>query len=310
MHCIILMGKRHLHHTQHIYNRPLALLAVFGKPVNPDIRFRHRRRCEHSCRSGIIALYRVGLGRIGLAARHLEGHIVISRVNDNPRLLQDLQRLAYNHFGFQVIQHNNFTVFLKQRCQEQKSAEILRADRTRYRNPPASRFAAANGNRKSSVVMLHLYAELAKRCNQIVMRTFAQRIRIRVHKGDLRTEGRHSHQKTQHRTGIAHVKLFDIPGMAAKALNDNFLLIFCKHCSQIGDTPADRIAVFAVRRVVDRADSFRQCGDQQVARSIIFGRQGSEFPLQGWCRPNNNVHDISSPYGLKYIYYVLLSLTG
>ncbi|MNC40900.1 hypothetical protein D3C75_896420 [compost metagenome] len=105
--------------------------------------------------------------------------------------------------------------------------------------------------------MLNLHTKLAKCCNQIIMRAFAQRIRIGVHKGYFGAKRSHSHQKAQHRSGIAHVKLLNIAGMAAKALNDNLLLIFCKHCSEVGDTSADRITVLTMRRVIDCADSFR-----------------------------------------------------
>lgn len=87
------------------------------------------------------------------------------------------------------------------------------------------------------------------------MRAFAQRIRVRVHESHLRAQRSYSHQKAQDGPGIPYIKFLDVTGMPAKALNDNLLFILRKHCSKIGNTSADRIAVLTMCRIVDRADA-------------------------------------------------------
>ncbi|MNV24803.1 hypothetical protein D3C71_1158790 [compost metagenome] len=158
--------------------------------------------------------------------------------------------------------------------------------------------------------MLNLHAELAERVNEIVMRTFAERIGICIDECYLRTESRDRHQKAQNRSRVAYIQFLDILRPSAKTLDDDLLIVLGELRAKIRDAAANRITVLAVGGMVDRAGAFGQGGYQQVAGRIVLGGQGADFPVQHRCWPNDNVHDYCLLYHLLKRMFILLCLTG
>ncbi|MNN02442.1 hypothetical protein D3C81_1151030 [compost metagenome] len=120
--------------------------------------------------------------------------------------------------------------------------------------------------------MANLHAQLPQRVDEVVMRTFPQRIRVGVHERHLWTQRRNRHKESQHRTGVADIQLLDVLRPTPKSGNDDLLLVLFQYRAQIGDAAAHGVAVLAMRRIINGACPFRQSGNQQVTGRIIFGR--------------------------------------
>ncbi|MMZ62319.1 hypothetical protein D1872_245240 [compost metagenome] len=89
------------------------MLAVLHEPLYSYVRMSNRCCCQNGCAARIIPLHSVFTSLVGLTARDVEGHVILTGIDCDSCLLQHLQRLANDHFGFEIMQHFNVTILLQ-----------------------------------------------------------------------------------------------------------------------------------------------------------------------------------------------------